>query len=59
MKQTIDELKNFRVSKECHSLVKTYCKTNMLKVNEFVSHLLIKTILKSIYHLQQLALPIK
>ncbi len=46
MKQATDELKNFRVSKECHSLVKMYCKTNMLKVNEFVSHLLIKTILE-------------
>jgi hypothetical protein len=45
MKQEeIDELKSFRVSVECHSIVKEYCKQNSLKVNQFVSNLLIKTI---------------
>ncbi len=44
-KQT-DELKTLRVSVETHSALVIYCKQNSLKVNDFVSKLLLKTIRK-------------
>lgn len=39
-----DKIKTFQVSLETHEEVINYCKRNSLKVNDFVSKLLLKTI---------------
>lgn len=43
-KEQKDKIKTFQVSYETHEEVIKYCKLNSLKVNDFVSKLLLKTI---------------
>ena len=44
MKQEQEQVKTFRVNLETHQEVISYCKKHSLKINDFVSKLLLKTI---------------